>query len=33
VQEGIYDEFLQKFRQEAENINIGDPFDETIFQG
>ncbi|KAF2860990.1 aldehyde dehydrogenase, allergen Cla h 10 [Piedraia hortae CBS 480.64] len=33
VQEGIYDKFLQKFKERAQQNVVGDPFDEKTFQG
>lgn len=33
VQEGIYDELLAAFKETAENLKIGAPFDEDIFMG
>ncbi|KAI8085214.1 aldehyde dehydrogenase domain-containing protein [Halteromyces radiatus] len=33
VQEGIYDKFLEKFKERTEQTRVGDPFDETTFQG
>ncbi|KAM0552459.1 hypothetical protein ACHAPJ_008020 [Fusarium lateritium] len=34
VQEGIYDKFLAAFRAQVKNISkVGDPFDESTFQG
>jgi aldehyde dehydrogenase (NAD+) len=33
VQEGIYDKFLEKFKERAAQNVVGDPFDEKTFQG
>ncbi|KEZ41831.1 Aldehyde dehydrogenase [Scedosporium apiospermum] len=33
VQEGVYDKFLAAFKARAERTTVGNPFDETIFQG
>lgn len=34
VQDGVYDEFLAKFREQVKKISkVGDPFDEGTFQG
>jgi len=33
VQEGIYDEFLKKFKERASKNEVGDPFGEKTFQG
>lgn len=33
VQESIYDEFVQKFVAAAEDIKVGNPFDEEVMQG
>lgn len=34
VQESIYDDFVQKFKSKVKEVSIvGDPFDETTFQG
>lgn len=33
VQEGIYDEFLAKFKQRITHNKVGDPFDLSTFQG
>ncbi|KAF9232075.1 aldehyde dehydrogenase domain-containing protein [Melanogaster broomeanus] len=33
VQEGIYDEFLQRFTAKARSLKVGDPFDPESFQG
>ncbi|KAH9949945.1 aldehyde dehydrogenase domain-containing protein [Amylocystis lapponica] len=33
VQAGIYDEFLERFTQEALKITVGDPFDPSTVQG
>ncbi|KAI2024847.1 aldehyde dehydrogenase (NAD(P)(+)) ald5 [Ophidiomyces ophidiicola] len=33
VQEGIYDEFLQRFKARASNNKVGDPFHPETFQG
>jgi len=33
VQEGIYDEFLRRFKQISQDTKIGDPFEETTYQG
>ncbi|KAF2463348.1 aldehyde dehydrogenase, allergen Cla h 10 [Lindgomyces ingoldianus] len=33
VQEGIYDKFIQRFKERAAKNAVGDPFDETTFQG
>jgi len=33
VQEGVYDKFLEAFKQRAERTTVGDPFDEKVFQG
>ncbi|ORX46717.1 aldehyde dehydrogenase [Hesseltinella vesiculosa] len=33
VQESIYDKFIAKFKEYAENTRVGDPEDETTFQG
>jgi len=33
VQEGIYDKFLQRFKERAQNNAVGDPFDQKTFQG
>ncbi|KAG1851609.1 putative 1-pyrroline-5-carboxylate dehydrogenase [Suillus subalutaceus] len=33
VQEGIYDDFLQKFTESAQCLSVGDPFSPDTFQG
>jgi len=33
VQEGIYDKFLEAFKERAINTKVGDPFSEDTFQG
>jgi len=33
VQESIYDKFVQRFKERAEQNVVGDPFDEKTFQG
>ncbi|KAG7195488.1 aldehyde dehydrogenase (NAD(P)(+)) ald5 [Scheffersomyces spartinae] len=33
IQEGIYDEVLAEFKAAAENVKIGNPFDEDVFMG
>ncbi|CCM06719.1 uncharacterized protein FIBRA_09010 [Fibroporia radiculosa] len=33
IQEGIYDKFLEQFTQAALAIKVGDPFDESTYQG
>jgi len=33
VQEGIYDKFLQRFRERTQQNVVGDPFDSNTFQG
>ncbi|KAI8630941.1 aldehyde dehydrogenase [Xylariaceae sp. FL1651] len=33
VQEGIYDKFVEAFKQRSEKNTVGDPFDEGTFQG
>lgn len=33
VQEGIYDKFVQRFKERAEKNVVGDPFDAQTFQG
>lgn len=33
IQEGIYDTVLAKFKEAAESIKVGNPFDEDTFQG
>ncbi|KAI8340884.1 aldehyde dehydrogenase domain-containing protein [Chlamydoabsidia padenii] len=33
VQEGIYDKFVEKFKTFTEQTKVGDPFDESTFQG
>jgi aldehyde dehydrogenase (NAD+) len=33
VQEGIYDEFVKRFRERALKNKLGNPFDEQTFQG
>lgn len=33
VQEGIYDEFVKKAAEKAQNRNVGDPFETGIQQG
>ncbi|KAI6135237.1 aldehyde dehydrogenase [Pisolithus thermaeus] len=33
VQEGIYDEFLQRFTEKSRSIKVGDPFAPDTFQG
>ncbi|KAI9310567.1 aldehyde dehydrogenase domain-containing protein [Dichotomocladium elegans] len=33
VQEGIYDTFLERFKAYTEQTKVGDPFDESTFQG
>ncbi|KAF8839025.1 aldehyde dehydrogenase [Paxillus ammoniavirescens] len=33
VQEGIYDEFLKQFTEQALAIKVGDPFEEDTYQG
>ncbi|SDH64912.1 NAD-dependent succinate-semialdehyde dehydrogenase [Alteribacillus bidgolensis] len=30
VQEGIYDEFIEKFKTEAEQLNVGDGFEDSV---
>ncbi|KAL8875712.1 MAG: hypothetical protein Q9198_005965 [Flavoplaca austrocitrina] len=33
VQEGIYDKFVEKFKERAQKNVVGDPFDQNTFQG
>ncbi|QLG73129.1 hypothetical protein HG535_0E02130 [Zygotorulaspora mrakii] len=33
VQESIYDKLIEEFKVESEAVKVGDPFDETTFQG
>ena len=33
MQEGIYDEFVEKFKERAKKNVVGDPFKEETFQG
>jgi len=33
VQAGIYDKFVEAFKARISKINVGDPFDESTFQG
>jgi aldehyde dehydrogenase (NAD+) len=33
VQEGIYDEFIKRFKERASKNVVGDPFDNSTFQG
>ncbi|KAL6693516.1 aldehyde dehydrogenase [Trichoderma pleuroticola] len=33
VQEGIYDEFVKRFKERAQQNKLGNPFDEQTFQG
>lgn len=33
MQEGIYDEFLKQFTEQALAIKVGDPFQQEIYQG
>lgn len=33
VQEGIYDKFVEKFKERIQKNVVGDPFDENTFQG
>ncbi|KAI9660261.1 MAG: aldehyde dehydrogenase (NAD(P)(+)) ald5 [Alyxoria varia] len=33
VQEGIYDEFVKRFKERAQKNVVGDPFDQNTFQG
>ncbi|GMM55981.1 aldehyde dehydrogenase (NADP(+)) [Maudiozyma humilis] len=33
VEESIYDEFVQELKVAAENVKVGNPFDEATFQG
>lgn len=33
VQEGIYDKFLAAFKERANRTTVGNPFDESVFQG
>ncbi|KAH6873424.1 aldehyde dehydrogenase-like protein [Thelonectria olida] len=33
VQEGIYDEFIEKYRQKVQGGKVGNPFDDDTFQG
>jgi len=33
VQEGIYDKFVQRFKERASKNVVGDPFDQNTFQG
>ncbi|CCC69212.1 hypothetical protein NCAS_0C02220 [Naumovozyma castellii] len=33
VQEGIYDKLMPAFKKYVENLKVGDPFDESNFQG
>lgn len=33
VQEGIYDDLLKAFKTYVDNLKVGDPFDESNFQG
>lgn len=33
VQEGIYDKFIQRFKERAQANNVGDPFHNDTFQG
>ena len=33
VQEGIYDEFLQRFTEHTKTLKVGDPFSPETFQG
>lgn len=33
IQEGIYDEVLEEFKNAAEHLKVGNPFEEGVFQG
>ncbi|AAS51184.1 ACL044Wp [Eremothecium gossypii ATCC 10895] len=33
VQDSVYDEVLEKFKQFSENLKVGNPFEEGVFQG
>ena len=33
VEESIYDKFIEEFKAASESIKVGDPFDESTFQG
>jgi aldehyde dehydrogenase (NAD+) len=33
VQEGIYDKFMERFKERAQKNVVGDPFDKNTFQG
>ncbi|SCU82528.1 LANO_0B06590g1_1 [Lachancea nothofagi CBS 11611] len=33
VQDTVYEEVLQKFKEYAESLKVGDPFEEGVFQG
>ncbi|TID30046.1 hypothetical protein CANINC_001415 [Pichia inconspicua] len=33
IQEGVYDEVLEEFKNAAEHLKVGNPFDEGVFQG
>jgi len=33
VEESIYDEFLEKFKEHAASIKVGDPFNKETYQG
>ncbi|KAI0384846.1 aldehyde dehydrogenase [Hypomontagnella monticulosa] len=33
VQEGVYDKFVEAFKARAQKNSVGDPFDESTFQG
>ncbi|CAI4052415.1 hypothetical protein SKDZ_15G5050 [Saccharomyces kudriavzevii ZP591] len=33
VEESIYDKFIEEFKTASESIKVGDPFDESTFQG
>lgn len=33
IQEGVYDEVLEEFKKAAENLKVGNPFEDGVFQG
>ncbi|TVY70437.1 Aldehyde dehydrogenase [Fusarium oxysporum f. sp. cubense] len=33
VQEGIYDDFIAKYKQKVEGVKVGNPFEDDTFQG
>lgn len=33
IQEGVYDQVLEEFKEAAEHLKVGNPFEEGVFQG